>query len=146
MSWKYSSDQLNEKINEIDGGHLVKVLANSNEPPLAPPYFGWFWRSVNWDLPIRLAYHDNEVCFCESNKWGYNTFLISLEDTNRLRGMAETLVDTPNNENRGKIVDFMLSLKPEGFKDKWVEVQQLGGGKMVIKEIEDGVVVRRDEL
>lgn len=73
-------------------------------------YWGWFWRDVDFDKPISLAYDvQGLVGFCENNKWGYPTIRLSKENSEKLRELCEVAVENSTNEAVAAVNAFMKS-------------------------------------
>lgn len=70
-----TSDELNAAIAAQDSLLDEPIYDAFGGKPV--PYFGWFWRRVDFDSPtcrFAVAPDDDGVScvgFCEDNKWGY---------------------------------------------------------------------------
>src|SRR6266566_4629989 len=63
-------------------------------------YWGWFWRMVDFDQPITLAWSEDGLTgFCENNKWYYRTV-------------------SPSAESVAAVNTFMSNCKPEDWKQR----------------------------
>jgi hypothetical protein len=86
----------------------------------AIPYYGWFWRNVDFSRPLWLAYANGVgrdvpawVGFCENNKWGYEEFQISSEATLAVRELCEAFVAAPSKNTARDVFEYLQTLKPE---------------------------------
>jgi len=89
----------------------------------AVPYYGWFWRFVDFDQRIVLAYADKTghdvppwVGFCQKNKWSYPTYRATLKQSAEIRRLCEAFADNPTKETSLAIFDYLQSLKPAKVK------------------------------
>jgi len=116
----------------MDSDHINEAVeAISEQEDLIPdtlvdcgkiiPYFGWFWRRVDFDQRITLAYADGIgfdepgwVGFCENNKWGHAEFLASVDESAKIRGIVEALVTAPTKERATAVYEYLQSLCPKG--------------------------------
>jgi len=72
MRWKYSSDELNMQIAEIDA-YNATGLAGCGGTEMPIPYHGWYWRDIRFDADtIIFAYGRGFVGFCEQNRRGFS--------------------------------------------------------------------------
>ena len=123
-----ASAELNEAIRKAEEVHDLTV-----------PYFGWYWRDVDWDADdVTLAaspsappaWHEQtleamtgqpwkggEVRFCESNKWGYPMFRVTGAAWVALRQCVATFAERPSHAARGAIVDLLRRLAPVDIFD-----------------------------
>jgi hypothetical protein len=117
--------ELNERIREFDGpsgyrNERTPERLERSEKVVA--YYGWYWRDVDFSRPISFAYADGAwVGFCENNKWGYEQFHLSQEETDAVRAACVALVEAPSRELATKLFDLMQSLKPADVtgKKRW---------------------------
>ena len=100
-----------------DREFVVKGLEDSGK---VVPYFGWFWRNVDFTRPISLGY-TNEVGFdvpkfvgfMENNKWGYSEFTCTLEQTENIERLLIEAVENPSDETLQSVFDYMQTLRPD---------------------------------
>lgn len=84
-------------------------------------YWGWFWRTVDFDRQITLAWDESGVTgFCENNKWNYPMLTLSKEDSAELRRLCEEAVESPSIQKIAVVNGFMASKKP----DMWLSLAQ----------------------
>lgn len=88
-------------------------------------YYGWYWRSVDFSHPLYFAYADGDgvdvpgwVGFCQNNKWGYEMFSVSQEQTVAVRDKCVAFVESPSKETATELFDLMQSLKPANVTGK----------------------------
>jgi hypothetical protein len=125
------SGKINAAIRRIEDAMVkrdkwtVKGLEDTGK---CIPYIGWFWRDVDWDAPdIRLGilpstkdpleYSELErtegfTGFMQNNKWGYEEFLVTGEDKDRLRKMVEDTIVKQSNEKFQALFDYIQTLRP----------------------------------
>jgi hypothetical protein len=118
-----TSGEINEAICTIENNKI------DEEPPHAPaslrasgkniPYYGWFWRNVDFDRPITLAYANGDgfdtpgwVGFCENNKWGYQQWTATVEQTTEIRTRCERYANSPSKETAGSVFDYLQAIRP----------------------------------
>lgn len=148
------SQELNEKISALEGleelsnavsedagtisvssmgnidiaapsGHhtLLSMLGGKDEKKIF--YWGWYWRAVDFDGRISLAYDESgQTGFCENNKWGYPMVYLSIEDSKRLRDLCEKAATSPSIKTVTDVNEFMASRKPEGWKEKATKARE----------------------
>lgn len=120
-----TSNELNEAIRELDADFDGDAV----------PYFGWWWREVDWDADsvslaaspasapdwytshsfesmMGVAWPGRETRFCENNKWGYPEFPVEGEQWQELRAKVEAVVDDSTPENIVALKLFMTSITP----------------------------------
>src|SRR5258708_32652950 len=70
----------NIDIMAPSGHHtLLSMFGGKEEKKIF--YWGWYWRNVDFDGRISLAYDESgQAGFCENNKWGYPTGDLLIED------------------------------------------------------------------
>jgi hypothetical protein len=134
MNWKYSSEELNQKIRELDDNAEIGKLAGEMEPnEKVIPYIGWYWRNVSFDgsryalgvIPAGAeGLEQNYVGFMENNKWYYPYIFLSEEQTVELRKLIEVVVEKPNKETLTKLHKWMQSLAVDK-EYEWVDVHNL---------------------
>ncbi len=121
-----NSKELNDAIRELDGAEFdVKGLENSDK---CIPYYGWFWRTVDFGEAITLGYTREEdreeanisfeqlpdfVGFMQNNKWGYPEFTCSLPQTQQIEELLIKAVEKPSNESLQAVYDYIQTLKPK---------------------------------
>ena len=119
-----TSEELNDKLRDLsDEGDIYgpKGLESSGK---AIPYYGWFWRTVDFDRPIRLAYADGSggddvpswVGFCEKNKWNYEEFTATREQTAEIRRLAIEFASLPSRGRAQALFDYLQGTRPEHVK------------------------------
>jgi len=122
-----NSIDLNEKImkfcedfkNDDHKGITVNGLGESGK---IVPYIGWFWRPVDFDKPIRLGYIPGQfVGFMENNKWDYDEWKTTKDQTTGIIEHLERFVAEPCNETAQHLFDYVQSCIPLGVKNKWLE-------------------------
>lgn len=128
-----TSQEINKAILKMENAFLGLSEAEQDEqgPPQLKgsgktvPYYGWFWRTVDFDACITLACAKDSgvkshplvveilgdddvptwVGFCESNKWGYPERRLSLEASKRVRDAAEAMAQAPSRETVQALFD-----------------------------------------
>ncbi|KKM65381.1 hypothetical protein LCGC14_1491810 [marine sediment metagenome] len=114
------SNELNERIRalEDDDQYTVKGIEGTGK---CIPYYGWFWRDVDFDGPLNLGWAGRDgfdtpdfVGFMENNKWGYDYINASQEEGTEIRRLLELAVVSPRNETLQTVFDYMQTLKPGG--------------------------------
>lgn len=90
------------------------------------PYIGWYWRNVDFDSPITVGHLmcgstvRNGVIlesggdwkgFMENNKWGYDEWKASNEESSMIRSLCEEAAATPCNEAFQKLFDYFQTLE-----------------------------------
>lgn len=123
--YKLSSDELNKRIEGICDGIET---ADDVDWPFEPVdntgkciwYWGWYWREINFDTPLRLATnHDGEFAgFCASNKWNYPMFVLTPTQSAGIREALEIAVNRPNKDNLMTVWGLMQSAIPGGFSEQ----------------------------
>ena len=117
------SKALNNKIRELcdSDDYVVKGIETSGK---CVPYIGWFWREVDFDSPIYLGIipdidvqelggaRGGFVGFMENNKWGYESFKCSDNQTREIKRLLELAVKNPSNETLQVASDYIQSLNP----------------------------------
>ena len=113
-----TNEELNEKLAALadDEQFVVQGLGHGK----AIPYYGWWWRSVDFDQPITFAYANGEgfdvpswVGFCERNKWGYEMFTATEEQSQQVRRLCVEFVEQPSSERAQAVFDYLQSIRPE---------------------------------
>ena len=132
MKKTMDDDELNARIRNFDGSErerddLFPTRLEGSDKVVA--YYGWYWRDVDFSHPISFAYADGTggsdvpswVGFCENNKWDYEKFYVSQEETDAVRAACVALVEAPSRELATKLFDLMQSLKPADVtgKKRW---------------------------
>lgn len=118
------SDMGNFNIVAPSGHHtLSSMLGGKNEKKIF--YWGWYWREVDFDDRISLAYDESgQTGFCENNKWGYPMVHLSIEDSKILRGLCERAVESLSVQTVTDVNEFMSSKKPENWKEKATKARE----------------------
>lgn len=119
-----TSQEINDAISEI---------CDLNEytwacPPLAGtgkcvPYIGWYWRTVDFDAPITLGDCSTFVGFMENNKWGYDEWTCSPEQSAQIRRQAEEIA--ANRNDSGKLFELLPTFA--NFLQTCRPVSRVGG-------------------
>ncbi|MFD0712283.1 hypothetical protein [Paenibacillus sp. GCM10027626] len=118
MRWKYSSDELNMQIAEIDA-YNEPGLAGCGGTDMPIPYHGWYWRDVCFDADtIMFAYGRGYVGFCEQNKRGFPEYYTTQEQTAIIRTMLEHIVDQPSDEKCQALYSYIKLCYLESNKNK----------------------------
>jgi len=113
-----TDDELNDKIAALDGAEydVNRTLYGTGK---CIPYFGWYWRDVDFSSTLYLGYTENAgwdipdyVGFMENNKWGYPLFRVSDTDRDTLRELLVEAVTDTDSEILRAVFDFMQALKP----------------------------------
>jgi hypothetical protein len=111
-----TSDDINARLAEIADSESISPAPLAGK---AIAYYGWYWRSVNFDAPITFAYADGGgwdvpswVGFCENNKWGYDEFTCDSEQSAEVRRLCEILATEPTRENAQALFDYMQTTRP----------------------------------
>lgn len=117
------SAELNRRLAEVAD---ADVMDRGDTGGKGIAYYGWYWRDVDWDRPISLAYprklrelgheRDGWVGFCENNKWDHPEFTCTPEQSAELRRLAEAIVAGPVGEMKVRmeaLFDYMQSLRPQ---------------------------------
>lgn len=112
MAYRYTSDELNEKIAALDDREDVEYEPIGHGKPVF--YYGWYWRRVDFDRRIHLCTdHDGtDAGFCENNKWGYLGFVLDEEQSARLRAALEDAVDEPDETHLNAVHQLMQDFRP----------------------------------
>lgn len=80
-------------------------------------YWGWFWREVNFDLPIVLAWDTQGLTgFCENNKWGYPEITLTQEQSEELRTLCETAATSKSADSIKLVNNFMMDCRPINWR------------------------------
>ena len=64
---------LNDHLNDFVRAHNNRAMRDEKNGEPTFQFMGWGWRDVNWLEPgdFAIAASGDEVCVCQSNKWGY---------------------------------------------------------------------------
>lgn len=106
------SDILNDRIRELEnkdaffGGPMAKHGK-------ALPYIGWFWRTVDFDQPITLGDCGGFIGFMENNKWGYEEWVTTPEQSATIRQLVDVVVTNPGPATLQSLFDFVQGCKPD---------------------------------
>jgi len=114
---RLDNQHLNDKVSELadDERFTVKGLEGTGK---AVPYMGFGWRSVDFDSPINLGDNDRFIGFMENNKWGYDEWVISEEQTKEVRDLVSEVVRSPSNQTLQRLYDYLQKCAPEGMDTK----------------------------
>ena len=124
MGFRYTSEQLNDKILAIcDGIERKDGHDTLTDYPFEPVtgtgkciwYWGWYWREVNFDrnrYTLNTDYSGQNAGFCESNKWGYPGYSLSIEQSLEIREALERAVDNPSSDNLATVWRVMQGTIP----------------------------------
>jgi hypothetical protein len=112
------NEQLNRGLVElVEREELIPDALTTSGKAIA--FYGWFWRAVDFDRPITFAYANGEgfdvpgwVGFCENNKWGYEQFEATEEQSRNVRSLCEALVVDPSKVRATILFDYMQSTRP----------------------------------
>lgn len=78
----------------------------------AIPYIGWYWREVDFTSRIRLGYAPSMgVGFMENNKWGYDEFTITEDETNEIIRRLLKIQETKSIDECKILAGYMQTLK-----------------------------------
>jgi hypothetical protein len=143
-----SSAELNERIEQLENLPLavqtpegpavgaasavgnIDIVASTGRQTLAGTlgadgaekkifYWGWYWRTVNFDRLIHLCFDESgEVGFCENNKWNYPGFTLSDADSKRLRELCEVAVTEKTAMAVQHVNNFMNSKRPDDWESQ----------------------------
>lgn len=117
------SKTLNKKLALLDASRPDLYPA-----PLKPsfkviPYYGFSWRIVNFDKPLFLGISpfilDNSnpvvpwVGLCPREKWGHTRWQATQAESEKIRELAEKLVEEPIIENSTKLYYYIQGCKTE---------------------------------
>lgn len=120
---KYTSEELNKKISELDTANSTNKLSVKGGKLI--PYIGWYWRDVNFD---NVAYSFGIIApneyntsipeenrftgFMENNKWGYGyTRNTTLEEWETIKNMLCDVVDGPTEQNVSGLWNYIQNIK-----------------------------------
>jgi hypothetical protein len=127
-----TSKALNEAIRKVEaradyyGGPMAKG-------DKAFPYIGWFWRDVDFDKRIVLGYCNASddiggvnrmepfVGFMETNKWGYDEWYATEDQSARIRELAENAALDPCPARLQAVYDYMQTCRDAGVPGAVVE-------------------------
>jgi len=122
-----NSTDLNEKIMKLcedftNDDHKDITVNGLEESGKVVPFIGWFWRSVDFDKPIRLGYIPGQfVGFMEDNKWDYDEWETTKVQSRIIIERLEALVAFPISKVAQMLFDYIQFCKPERVKNKWME-------------------------
>ena len=111
--WKFTSDELNQKIRELEKDEKLCKWTDNGKPI---PYIGWYWRDVYFDsrqyslgiIPARAErLGQNYIGFMVRNKWGYPSILLTEKQTVKLRELIETVIEYPSKETLAVLINWM---------------------------------------
>lgn len=123
-----TSDELNRALAALDDNTAIAPPALDGTGK-ALPYYGWFWRNVDWDSPITFAHAGGDwphssprpiddvprwVGFCENNKWGYPMFTATPGQSAEVRRLAERLAADPTALHAADLYNYIQTLRPQG--------------------------------
>jgi len=117
-----NDDELNQKIRDLDDRDDELAPAELAGIGKVVAYYGWYWRTVDFSSPITFAYcarqpgegdTPNWVGFCENNKWNYETFTTTMEETKRVRELCVALALDPTPAAARRLFDYMQGVRPK---------------------------------
>lgn len=110
---RYDNEDLNMRIQDLSDMDVWEAVEGTGKPIF---YWGWVWRDVDFTRPIHLAVGpatgDKMAGFCENNKWGYPSFILTQEKSDELVELIEMAVDYPNKTTLKNVWDFMQASIP----------------------------------
>lgn len=116
-----TSEELNAAILALDEGDFdVPGLAGTGK---SVPYIGWFWRTVDFDRPIRLGRGEGGgpdvprwAGFMENNKWDYPERRLTAEQSAELRRACEAAVVAASSDGLTELFKTIQRLYDEAPK------------------------------
>lgn len=111
----------NEELNKA-----IRVIEDKPEKPFhcweglsekCFPYFGWFWRNVDWDRgsPITISL-EGDVGIDVAEKWGYSPANVPEGFWPKLRAAFVRAVTEQTVESFKAVADLVQSLNPKHYK------------------------------
>lgn len=117
------SKELNQKLALLDATRIDLCPAPLKASFKVVPYYGFSWRTVNFDKPIFLGISpyvfDNGgavipwVGFCPRVKWGHTRWQATQLESEKIRELAEKLVEEPTLENSTRLYGYIQGCKTE---------------------------------
>ena len=122
------SAELNKRIHDIENSEKFAGKVKGLEVACKSlPYIGWFWRDVDFDAPIRLGIlpagsefgesYNGWTGFMENNKWGYDEFLCTKEQSAEIRRLLELAATKPTAKKLQAVFDYIQTCKPKVKSD-----------------------------
>ena len=118
-----NSKELNKKLALIDASRMDIAPAPLKADYKVISYYGFSWRTVNFDKPIILGIspyiYDNGakvdpwVGFCPRDKWGHTRWQATQAESEKIRELAEKLVEAPTLEASTALYDYIQGCKTE---------------------------------
>lgn len=109
-----TNDELNNKLSELaDKEEFTPDNMIRYDSGKAIAYYGWYWRKVDFDSQISLAYGSAWVGFCQNNKWDYHEFEATIEQSQIIRDLAESFAMNPSKTHATALFDYMQSIRPQ---------------------------------
>ena len=111
-----TSEELNTALSDLSNkGDIYECWPASGK---AIPYFGWWWRDVNFDhrgpYPFGTAQHSSTgytyTGFMENNKWGHKRVTAPPDTWLEIKQLCEDLALDPTKENFQALHQKMQSL------------------------------------
>lgn len=97
-----TSDEMNKRI--------VELVDDYGDPVV--PYFGWFWRTVDFDADrCTLGVANGEVRFMESNKWDYDEVVCDGDNWVKLKELLRAAIEKKTPAEYMALHEFMQSLE-----------------------------------
>lgn len=88
-------------------------------------YWGWYWREVDFDSQISLAWDEEGTTgFCENNKWGYPESTLTKEKSEELHRLCEQAVTLKTEEAVAAVNQFMSDCKPAFWKESAIDARE----------------------
>lgn len=114
--------ELNQRLSDLDDDHPDIVPTRLLGTGKVLPYYGWFWRAIDFERFLladardaKLIAYGSEVPgwvgFCQSNKWNYPTFVPSHVEGQTIRLLCETLVTVPTKDAATSLFEYLQTLR-----------------------------------
>ena len=112
---KMTSEQLNQWLSDhsdVSDDNDFEVAGCSVHGKLIP-YYGWFWRFIDFDGTDTLGWDgDAFVGFMGNNKWGYASYWTTDEEMAEIRKRAVQLASEPlTQEAYQAFYDYLQTFK-----------------------------------
>jgi hypothetical protein len=117
------SKTLNQKLALLDTTRVDLCPAPLKAAFKVIPYYGFSWRTVNFDKPVFLGIspyvfdNGNDVTpwvgFCPRVKWGHTRWLATQLEGMKIRELCERLVEEPTLENSTRLYEYIQGCKTE---------------------------------
>lgn len=114
-----TSEEINERLRTVANKEEI-APSELNGSGKAIAYYGWFWRTVDFDRLISFAYANGDgkddvpgwVGFCQNNKWGYEEFTTTPEQSAWVRNLCEAFAKEPTASKAKMLFDYMQMTRP----------------------------------